>query len=133
MRYHELVMDPKYCENFLHWRTNGVGSSRNIRSSYATTPAVTVKFLQGIIESAPRDSSFFMSVMQLIFLVLIPKNEISTYLVDHFSNFFIFMYYIVIRQICVQLKPELDPLFFRGIFRHLGYFILVLEIFLSCV
>ena len=36
---HELVAAPKYCGNGLQRRTNGGGSIRHIRSSYAPTPA----------------------------------------------------------------------------------------------
>ena len=64
--------------NGLRRRTNGGGLSRHIISNYAPTPVVTVNILQGGITSAPKDSSFVMSVIQLMLLMLIPKNEIST-------------------------------------------------------
>ena len=59
------------------------------------TQDTTVKKLQGGIESVPMDSTFVLSVMKITFLMLIPKNEISSKLVDHFSEFFRFMYDII--------------------------------------
>ena len=41
-------------ENYLQRRKNGGGSSRHFRNSYAPTPEVTVKILQGRIENTPR-------------------------------------------------------------------------------
>ena len=43
----------------------------------------------------PMDSTFVLSVMKITFLMLIPKNEISSKLVDYFSEFFRFMYDII--------------------------------------
>ena len=49
MEDHKIVMTPKYHVNVLRGITNGGGSSIHIRSSYAPTPAVIVKILQGVI------------------------------------------------------------------------------------
>ena len=69
---------PKIIENILWRRKNGRGSSRHIRSSAAPTQAVTVKTLQKVIVGAPSISYFVMCVIQLMSLMLIPKNEIRT-------------------------------------------------------
>ena len=55
-------------------RINGGGSSSPIRSRYATTEAAIAKLLQGGIADTIRGSSYVLSVMQLVFLMLIPKN-----------------------------------------------------------
>ena len=61
-------------ENGLLMRINGRGSRIPTRSRYATIKAVLAIFIQGGISDALRDSSYVMSVMQLMFLMLIPKN-----------------------------------------------------------
>ena len=43
--------------------------------------AITI-FLLGGISDALKDSYYVLSVMQLILLMLIPKNEINNYLID---------------------------------------------------
>ena len=43
-----------------------------------TNPSGDCKNLTRMYCSAPRDSSSVLSIMQLAFLILIPKNEIST-------------------------------------------------------
>ena len=74
----ELVTAPKYGGKWLADNKNGGGSSRHIKIIYATTAVVTVNILQGSMLSAPRKYSFVMSGMLLMFLMLIPKNEIIT-------------------------------------------------------
>ena len=71
---HELVTAPKYFRNGLLIRINGGESSRPTRSRYATTKAAIEIFLQGVIAYTIRDSSYVLSVMQLMFLMLTPKN-----------------------------------------------------------
>ena len=71
---HDLVTDPKYCGNFLLMRINGIGSSIPIRSRYAKTEAVIAEILQGGIAYVIRDSSYVLSVMQLMLLMLVSKN-----------------------------------------------------------
>ena len=72
--YRELVTAPKYCGNGLLMRINGRGSSIPTTSIYATNEAAIVKQIQGDISDAIRDSYCVLSVMQLMFLIMIPKN-----------------------------------------------------------
>ena len=71
---HEIVTASKYCGNGLLMRINGGGSSCPTRSKYATTEAVIVFFKQGGIAYAIRFSSYVLSVVQIMFLMLIPKE-----------------------------------------------------------
>ena len=61
-------------ETGLLMRINGGGSSSPTRIIFATTKAAIVNFLQGGIVDAIMDSFFVQSVMQLILLMLTPKN-----------------------------------------------------------
>ena len=61
-------------ENGLLMRINGRGSSSPTRSRYATTKVAMTKNLKGGVVDAIRDSSDVLSVMQLMFLMLIPNN-----------------------------------------------------------
>ena len=64
-------------ENGLLTRINGGGSSSPTRSRYATTTVDIAKILKGGIADTIRDSSYVLSVMKLVFLMLIPKNQIT--------------------------------------------------------
>ena len=97
---HELVIAQKYCGNGLRRGTNGGGSSRHIRNSYAPNPSLAVKILQVGIASEPRDSKFVLNVIQLMSLMLIPKNGVSTKLVDHLPQFLIYLCYHKYSIIC---------------------------------
>ena len=55
-------------------RINGVGSSISTTIRYAPTKVVIAKRLIGDISDELSDSSYVMSVMQLMFLILLPKN-----------------------------------------------------------
>ena len=61
-------------ENCLLTRINSGGSGSPIRSRCAPTKAAIAKQLQGGIEYVLRESSYVMSVMQLMSLMLIPTN-----------------------------------------------------------
>ena len=60
-------------ENGLFMRIDGRGSIIPTRTRYTTTEAVIEK-LQGCIADALMQSSYVLSVMQLMLLMLIPKN-----------------------------------------------------------
>ena len=71
---YDLVTARKYYVNGLLIRKNSRGSSGPTRIRYAKTKVEIEKVLQVGISYALRDSYYFMSVMQLMFLMLIPKN-----------------------------------------------------------
>ena len=64
--------------NDLQRRKNGRWASRHIIISSATTPAVIVNMLQVGIAIVPNYSSFILSVMKVMFLMMIHNNESST-------------------------------------------------------
>ena len=70
---YELVISPTYYGKRLVGENKWQGSSIPTRSRYATTEAV-IKFLQGGISDALRDSPYVLSVMKLMFLIMIPKK-----------------------------------------------------------
>ena len=55
-------------------RINDRGSSSSTRSRYVPTEGVIAKTIQGGIADALGDSSYVLSVVKLVFLMLIPKN-----------------------------------------------------------
>ena len=61
-------------ENGLLMRINGGGSNSPTRSSYSKTEELIANHLQGGIVYALRGSFYVLSVMQLVLLILIPKN-----------------------------------------------------------
>ena len=74
LEYHELVTDPKMVESGLLARINGGGPRNPTRSRYTTTKTDITDFLQVGISDAIRDSYCVLSVMQLMLLMLTPKN-----------------------------------------------------------
>ena len=69
-----LLQPQNIVESGLLIRINGGGSSSPTRSRYATNEAVIAKIIQGYIIDSLRESSDVLSVMQLMFLMLAPKN-----------------------------------------------------------
>ena len=55
-------------------RINGGGSIRPTRIRYATTKEAIANFLQWGISYAIRESSYVLSVMQLMLLMMVPNN-----------------------------------------------------------
>ena len=56
------------------------------------------------------DFPYFLSFTQLVCFMLIHKNEISTNLVDHFSDFSSILYDVIAIPLIVQLTQELYSL-----------------------
>ena len=70
---HELVTAPKYCEKWIVDRHRWWRVKQTYQKQLCNNRNGDCKVFQGGIVETLRDSSYVLSVMQLMFLMLIPK------------------------------------------------------------
>ena len=75
---HDLVTAPKYCGKWLAEDKKLSRVNQTYQKQLLVNPRSDCKLLQGGVASEPKDCYFVLSIMQLMFLMLIPKNGIST-------------------------------------------------------